>query len=188
MNVKYCYFCHRNMLFDDGTCYNCFKNFYEIKPHELNYVLKLKYFNNFLLSLSSNVYNFPKEYLNIQNANYEYMIQFIPLRKRKSILFIHHLFKNIKQDNRILNNEMIDILLKYYYYFLKFIHITNLKLNNMKYIWFIIRYFSLNYEVYVKVTNKDLFIMQNLYNFIIFVEKKIQTNNVPVGNGYYINI
>ena len=64
----------------------------------------MKYFKNVLLKLQMKIYIDTKNY---QNGKYLDIIHQIPTKKRKSYILIQNLIKNIKNDDRILNNDMI---------------------------------------------------------------------------------
>ena len=78
-------------------------------------------------------------------SNYETMIQYIPMKKRKSVVYIQQLFKQINNDNRYLTNEIMNTLLQYYYFYMCFENCFGYKLSNIKFIYFVICCEYLNY-------------------------------------------
>ena len=111
------------------------------------------------------------------------MISFLPVKQRNSIIMIQHLFKQIKNDDRYLSNEMMDLLLKYYYHYMCFNDKTGFTLSNIKFIYFVIQREYLNYEVFFNLTIKDIQIM---IKFNLEYKIKIQKPINLIDNAYYL--
>ena len=80
----------------------------------------------------------------------------IPINKRKSFLYIQNLIKILKNDNKKLTEKMVNVILDYYMLYMNFIYETNIKISNIKFLYFIVNYLNLDYVIYVEVKNEDL--------------------------------
>ena len=101
-----------------------------------------------------------------KNGSYLNIIHQIPTKKRKSYILIQNLIKNIKNDNRILTNDMIEK----YYITIKFIclfsYLENIKISNIKIIYMLTKFLNLDYKIYSNIIKSDINKFIKFENFI----------------------
>ena len=64
--------------------------------------------------------------------------------------------KKFKNDNKILTEEMKDIILEYYILYMKILYETKVKILNIKFLYFVINHLHLDYKIYIDLKPKDL--------------------------------
>lgn len=188
MNIldnSFCYNCRRNGVLTCGTCWICYYNPNDyLKKKQIDYNTKLKNFKLFLIKLNNNI-NFLSPEYDIPNSDYKTMINYIPIKKRKSHLLVQRVFKNIKKDYRFITNDMIKIFLKYYYFYMLFLEETKKSLSNIKFMYYVIEKENLDYKVFFNLTKKDLSIMKL---FDEFLDKNYPKDDIKgVDNGYIVD-
>ena len=94
------------------------------------------------------------------------ILQQLPVNKRKSFVNIQNLIKLIKNDNRKLTEEMVEIILKYYKLYMEFLYETKIKISNIKLLYFIINRLHLDYTIYVNLKSEDLKNFEKFTNFL----------------------
>ena len=107
----HCPFCRRNTV-EQNLCIICYFNFDNLdKKSDFSYESKLNYFKKTLKYISVRIYFDVSEY---KDGTYREILQQLPPNERKSFVCIQNLIKLIKNDNKILTEEMSDIILEYY--------------------------------------------------------------------------
>ena len=80
---------------------------------------------------------------------------------------IKKFYKLIKNDNKILTEEMTDIILEYYILYMRFLYKTKVKLSNIKQIlYFIINRLHLEYTIYVDLKSEDFKMFEKFVNIL----------------------
>ena len=164
--LSYCSYCDRYTVIDE-FCSNCFKDYKKIK-NELNYENKLKYFKRILYQLS--VWYYIPNIENYSDGTYEFILNQIPVSKRKNYTFINQLTKQIKNDKKYLNINDQNIILEYYNYYLIFHYETKIKISNIKLINLICKIKKLNYEVYCNEKKEDINKLKKFKAFLLLIK------------------
>ena len=125
---------------------------------------------------------------NYKDGKYLEIIHQIPTKKRKSYILIQNLIKNIKNDDRILTNDMIEKILKYYEIYMMFSYTTKIKISNIKLLYMLTRYLNLDYKIYSNIINSDIQKFILFENFIKEYEKIKNKNKIPKDFGWKKNI
>ena len=159
----YCPFCRRESVVQN-ICIVCYFDFDKIdRKNEFSYENKLYYFKRTLKNLSVRIYSDVSKY---KDGTYREILQQLPVNNRKSFVKIQNLIKLIKNDNRILTEEMTDVILKYYILYIKFLYETKIKISNIKLLYFIINRLHLDYTIYVNLKSEDLKNFKKFTNFL----------------------
>ena len=149
----HCPFCKRDSVIQN-LCIICYFNFDDIdKKKELSYENKLTYFKKTLKNLSKRIYF---DISNYTDGTYREILDQIPINKRKSFLYIQNLIKILKNDNKKITEEMGNEILNYYMIYMNFLYETDIKISNIKFLYFIMNYLNLDYVIYTNVKNDDL--------------------------------
>ena len=111
------------------------------------------YFKKTLKNLSQKIYF---DISNYTDGTYNEILNQIPINKRKSFLYIQNLIKILKNDNKKLTEEMVNVILDYYMLYMNFLYETDIKISNIKFLYFIVNYLNLDYVIYVEVKNEDM--------------------------------
>ena len=110
----------------------------------------------------------------IKMVHYLEIIQQIP-NKEKKILYSNPKFNQriLKMMIEILNNEMIEKILKYYEIYMLFSYTSKIKISNIKLIYMLTKYLKLDYRIYSNIIRN-----QDINKFIQFENyyKKISKN------------
>ena len=159
-----CPFCRRRDTVVQNICMICYFDFDIIdKKSDFSYDNKLNYFKKTLKMLSGRMYYDVSGY---KDGTYKEILQQLPVNKRKSFVNIQNLIKLIKNDNRKLTEEMIEIILKYYKLYMEFLYETKIKISNIKLLYFIINRLNLDYTIYVNLKSEDLKNFEKFTNFL----------------------
>ena len=149
----HCPFCRRDTV-KQNLCIICYFNFDDVnKKSGLSYKNKLMYFKTTLKNFSQKIYF---DISNYTDGTYREILNQIPINKRKSFLYIQNLIKILKNDNKKLTEEMVNVILDYYILYMNFIYETDIEISNIKFLYFIVNYLNLDYVIYVEVKNEDL--------------------------------
>ena len=136
------------------------------KKSELSYENKLMYFKKTLKNLSKKIYF---DISNYTDGTYREILNQIPINKRKSFLYIQNLIKILKNDNKKITEEMVNEILNYYILYMNFLYETNIKISNIKFLYFIVNYLNLDYVIYTNVKNEDLRKFEEIQRILIFL-------------------
>ena len=149
----HCPFCRRDTV-EQNLCIICYFNFNDVnKISGLSYKNKLMYFNTTLKNLSHKIYF---DISNYTDGTYREILDQIPINKRKSFLYIQNLIKILKNDNKKLTEEMVNVILNYYILYMNFLYEKGIKISNIKFLYFIVNYLNLDYVIYTEVKNEDM--------------------------------